>query len=312
MGHLLAKWIYPHFANNHHPFAIRHQALFSFIVLLTLAQITTNLIAGQPKILGFATNITQTDIITLTNKERDVMGRPLLKESSILNRAAALKADDMITDNYWAHFAPDGTSPWYFFEKVEYKYTWAGENLARDFQTSGGVVAGWMASTAGHRENILNSSFTEIGVAVKNGVLLGEETTLVVQLFANPVNYTASAPTSQQSQSTGVTVEDRLTLPLGEKKESDTNTQIKQTPIAEGISGKGTSSYNLVGMVENLSTSQKTSFGLLLVLGSLFTLDSATIFRKRHSRSNSHSGLHSSVIFILMVTLLAQSVGSIS
>ena len=113
----------------------------------------------------------------------------------MLTKAAALKADDMFSDNYWAHFAPDGTSPWYFYGKVGYSYTWAGENLARDFQTSAGVVAGWMASTAGHKENILNSNFTEVGVAVKNGVLQGEETTLVVQLFGKPVSYTASAPT---------------------------------------------------------------------------------------------------------------------
>ncbi len=313
MGRLLAGWIYPHFHNNHHPYAIRHQSLFFFIVLLALAQIITNVVVGNPKILGYATNITKEAIINLTNKERVSAGTNQLKESPLLSQAASLKADDMFAKGYWAHFAPDGTSPWYFFGKVDYKYTWAGENLARDFQTSAGVVGGWMVSSAGHRENILNINFTEIGVAVRNGTLLGEETTLVVQLFARPVSYTASAPASESGQfesGTKATIRDKLVLPKGQAKEPVSSKQV-ETIVPEAVGGFGRSSINIITMTENLSTSQKTSFGLLFILGSLFVIDSATIFRKKHMRTNSHSGLHASVIFILVVTLLAQSVGSI-
>lgn len=313
MDHLLAKWIYPHFHNNHHPYAIRHQALFLFVVLVALTQIATNSMVGDPRVLSFATNITKADIISLTNNERVASGFLALKRNAILNQAAGLKADDMFSDDYWAHFAPDGVSPWHFFGEVGYKYTWAGENLARDFQTSGGVVAGWMASTAGHRENILNSNFTEIGVAVKNGVLQGEETTLVVQLFAKPVTYTASAPVSETEGSSGskASIEDKLSLPASQTKDYVGEGTAKESPISQGVVRESQNTFNIVSMIENLSTSQKTSFGLLFVLGSLFVIDSATMFKRGRQRTNSHSGLHASVIFVLMITLIAQSVGSI-
>ncbi len=311
MGSLLAKWVYPHFRNDNHPYAIRHQTLFLFVVILALAQILSNTIAGDAKILGYTTNINKAEIINLTNSERTSKGASPLSESSTLSQAAALKADHMFKNNYWAHFGPEGTSPWFFFNQVSYSYTFAGENLAKDFQSSNGVVAGWMASTAGHKENILQANFTEIGVAVKNGVLLGEETTLVVQLFGNPVSYTASAPIVNQPTGTAATVEDKLNVASGQPVEENTSNAEVATETIGGVVGQSTESLNIAGAIDNLSSSQKTSFGLLFILGSLFGLDSATIYRRRHHRANSHSGLHASVILILMITLAAQSVGSI-
>lgn len=306
---LIAKWIYPHFLNNHKPYAIRHQSLFIFVVILAMTQVFANTLAGDSKILGYATSINKSEIIKLTNNERFSQGKKLLIESTSLSQAAALKADHMFKNDYWAHFAPDGTSPWFFFNQSNYSYSSAGENLAKDFQSSSGVMGGWMASTAGHRENILNGTFTEIGVAIKNGVLLGEETTLVVQLFGKPVTYTASAPeTTTPASATGAKVEDKLNLEKGESKV----VAIPETEeITESITQLPVESVNLLGAVEDLSSSQKTSFGLLFVLGSLFAVDSAAIYKKKHHRENSHSSLHASVILILMLTLAAQSVGSI-
>lgn len=312
MVSLLAKLIYPHFHNQHRPYAIRHQALFIFVTLVALTQIIANALVGDPKILGYATNITKSDIVKLTNQERASAGITTLRENSLLDQAAALKAADMFKKDYWAHFAQDGTTPWYFFGQVGYKYTWAGENLARDFQTSGGVVAGWMASTAGHRENVLNKNFTEIGVAVKNGILQGEETTLVVQLFARPVSYTAAAPTGESGSSQvgeGKEVKDELSLQTGTEEDSQSQ-KSQEVAAAEGVR-KPREALNVATMIQGLSTSQKTSFSLLFVLGSLFVIDSAVIFRKRHQREGSHSGMHASVVFVLMATLLAQSLGSI-
>ena len=310
MGSLLAKFIYPHFHNNHRPYALRHRSLFLFTILLATTQIATNIVSGDLKILGYATNISKNEIISLTNKERGSKGLSHLKENLLLSEAAALKAADMFEDDYWAHFAPDGTSPWYFFKQTGYSYTWAGENLARDFQSSTGVIGGWMASTAGHKENILNSNFTEIGVAVKNGILQGEETTLVVQLFAKPVSYLASTP-SGEPVAEGTKVKDSLTLESGEAVESSlVNEQVGAKFDEEVVAGSG-SSPTVLSVLENLSTSQKTSFGLLFILGSLFAVDSAVIFRRKHDRESSHSGIHASVVLILMATLLAQSIGSI-
>lgn len=145
------------------------------------------------QVLGYATSISAGEVIALSNQQRVNAGLPALGTNAQLNQAAAAKAQHMFANNYWAHFAPDGTSPWYFIGAAGYSYTTAGENLAKDFNTSAGVVNGWMAS-AGHKANILSTSFAETGVAVVNGVLLGAETTLVVAMYATPPVAAAPAP----------------------------------------------------------------------------------------------------------------------
>jgi len=106
-----------------------------------------------------------------------------------LASAAHQKAEDMFRKNYWSHYAPDGTTPWDFILGSGYKYEYAGENLAKNFLFSQGVVDAWMNSPS-HRENILRSEYSEVGLAVVNGVLNGEQTTLVVQTFAKPLSST--------------------------------------------------------------------------------------------------------------------------
>ena len=102
-----------------------------------------------------------------------------------LNQAALAKAQHMFSEQYWAHSAPDGTQPWVFIKNAGYVYKYAGENLARDFDTTDEMVKAWMNSPT-HKENIINPNFTEIGLAVVNGTLNGFSTTLVVQMFGAP------------------------------------------------------------------------------------------------------------------------------
>src|SRR3989338_7182361 len=99
-----------------------------------------------------------------------------------LSLAAEKKAEDMFARNYWAHNGPNGSTPWDFIKGAGYTYIYAGENLAKDFQNSNDVVQAWMKSPS-HRENILRKEYQDIGFAVVNGVLNGEETTLVIQMF---------------------------------------------------------------------------------------------------------------------------------
>lgn len=124
-------------------------------------------------------------IADLTNGDRAAHQLSTLKVNPVLVAAAQAKADDMAAKGYFAHTAPDGTDPWHWFEKVGYKYAYAGENLAIDFSDSLDVERAWMNSPT-HRENILNEHFTEIGIATAVGMYQGRMTTFVVQAFGTP------------------------------------------------------------------------------------------------------------------------------
>ena len=124
-------------------------------------------------------------VVQLTNEERsDNNASPLLRNAT-LDAAAAMKAEHMARNGYFAHFAPDGTSPWYWFDQAGYVYAHAGENLAIHFTDSDEVVDAWMNSPT-HRANIVDSKFTEIGVGTAKGKFNGHNTVYVVQLFGTP------------------------------------------------------------------------------------------------------------------------------
>jgi hypothetical protein len=182
----LRKWFVPSKRNNYHPHALRTSGLVIAVVALLGINLSYNIVtAGTPQVLGYATNITSGDIISITNQQRASNGLGALATNAALNQAALSKAQDMFTKDYWAHCSPDGTCPWYFITAAGYSYTAAGENLAKDFDTSQGVVDAWMASPD-HRANLLNSSYKDTGVAVMNGTLQGTPTTLVVAMYATP------------------------------------------------------------------------------------------------------------------------------
>ena len=148
----------------------------------------------KPGVLGYSSEISAQKVLNQTNEQRLKNGLPELKLNPSLSQSATAKAEHMFANNYWAHNAPDGTNPWYFFKQVGYEYQVAGENLAKDFYDTETMISAWMNSPT-HRDNILNSKYKEIGIGVVNGTLSGIKTTLVVQHFGNPV--VASAPAKQ-------------------------------------------------------------------------------------------------------------------
>jgi len=138
-------------------------------------------------VLGYATDITTEKLYQLTNEQREKYHLTDLNYNQQLADAARAKAQDMFNKNYWSHYGPDGTSPWGFVLGAGYKYEYAGENLAKNFLFSQGVVDAWMNSKT-HRENILRRDYSDVGFSVVNGILNGEETTLVVQMFGKPLS----------------------------------------------------------------------------------------------------------------------------
>ncbi len=160
--------------------------IFGMLLVLIVFFIST----GLPKVAkennkDTISSVLPTTIIELTNKERESHNLQKLKQSSLLNLAAYLKAEDMKTKNYFDHYSSEGTSPWYWFDIVDYDYLYAGENLAIYFNDSGKVINAWMESPT-HRDNILKKEYTEIGVATINGTYKGYDTIFIVQLFGTP------------------------------------------------------------------------------------------------------------------------------
>jgi len=102
-------------------------------------------------------------VIELTNQARAAHGLPPLKMSSLLNESAQVQTDDMATNSFHDHIGSDGSTPGDRIYRTGYDAVATGENVACGDPTPEQVVAGWMDSP-GHRANILNPAFREIGV----------------------------------------------------------------------------------------------------------------------------------------------------
>lgn len=177
----------PRERNNYRAKALHVHMLASYLLFfLAFGFIVNQVNSTQGNVLGYATDITIEKLFQLTNEQRQTEGLSELSYNDTLAQAAEAKGNDMFSKNYWAHYAPDGTTPWSFILGAGYKYEYAGENLAKNFMFSDGVVEAWMNSPT-HRENILRKEYSEVGFAVVNGMLNGEETTLVVQMFGTPL-----------------------------------------------------------------------------------------------------------------------------
>ncbi len=126
-----------------------------------------------------------TDIISLTNQARELLGGAELKVNTKLTSAAQAKADDMAKQHFFAHVAPDGTMAWDYIKKAGYSYDVAGENLAVTNESAEVVIRSWMNSPS-HRENIVNKDYQDIGIGIAPyGDYQGHKnTTVIVALYA--------------------------------------------------------------------------------------------------------------------------------
>lgn len=111
----------------------------------------------------------EAEVVRLVNAERAGYGLPPLTQDWQLSRVARYKSQDMRDNGYFSHTSPVYGSPFQMIKSFGISYRTAGENIAVGQRTPAAVVSAWMGS-AGHRANILNSSFTHIGVGyVANG-----------------------------------------------------------------------------------------------------------------------------------------------
>ncbi|WKZ24388.1 MAG: CAP domain-containing protein [Patescibacteria group bacterium] len=125
-------------------------------------------------------------IMAESNKHRAKEGLSPLTLSPKLNEAAKLKVEDMFEYQYFEHISLKGDGPGDLAKKVDYDFLSVGENLALgNFKNDQELVDGWM-NNPGHRANIMNPFYSEIGIAFGEGNFEDKKTWLIVQEFGLP------------------------------------------------------------------------------------------------------------------------------
>jgi len=104
-------------------------------------------------------------VIDLVNQQRANNGLPALKANWEVSRVARYKSQDMIDKKYFDHQSPTYGSPFNMMETFGIRFSAAGENIAYGQRTPQDVMNSWMNSP-GHRSNILNATYNQIGVGV--------------------------------------------------------------------------------------------------------------------------------------------------
>ena len=173
----------PHKGNQYRPHLVRLHGITVILGLAILMQFGYSfLTSGRLEVLGRVSDISVSNLVSDTNVEREKASLPDLKTNDQLTSAAFAKAKDMFANNYWAHVSPSGVTPWKWIGDAGYNYTVAGENLAKNYPTAQATLNAWMGSTT-HRENILNPQYQDVGFAVVDGILDGQNTTLIVAYY---------------------------------------------------------------------------------------------------------------------------------
>ena len=119
--------------------------------------------ATQPTQSTSSVSAYEKKVVELTNAERAKQGLAPLTLNTELSKVARTKSEDMKNKNYFDHTSPTYGSPFDMMKSFGISYQAAGENIAMGQKTPEQVVQAWMDSP-GHRANIMNSSFTQIGV----------------------------------------------------------------------------------------------------------------------------------------------------
>ena len=289
------KWFIPHRDTHQKAHLLSWRALAIYIIFFVILQSVFSVVnLTKPGILGTSSSITKEKVIELTNIEREKLGLPKLSENPSLDSAATSKAYNMFEENYWAHFAPSGKTPWDFILGSGYKFSVAGENLAKNFSGSESVVSAWMASPT-HKENIVNSKYKDIGIAVEDGVINGQQTTLVVQLFGT-TSILASKP-QQIAQGSAPTIVPRkdyekepevLILPEVAKA------QISAEPIFSPFQVN-----KFLGM------------GVVIFISTLLVLDFIILRRRGVFRLSSQHFAHMAILGVAAATIISADPGQV-
>ena len=301
-GNNLIHLFFPHESNNRRARILHPSSLFFVTILLFVFQIGLNFFGKSfPRVLGYASNIAPSEVIRLTNEKRAQAGLSPLIENGILSQAAQAKGVDMMNRDYWAHFAPDGTSPWKFFIDFGYRYRYAGENLARDFSSASSAVDAWMASPT-HRENIMNDKYKEIGIAVLDGNLAGSETTVIIQFFgAKSGSGVASIPEAKAAIATNKPVAVQIPVVV-----------TTPTPLPSlSPSPVSISSLKSPSWISPFSSTKNLSLGITGILLLVLSVDLIIVKRNKIVRVGGRTLAHIAFLGMVLAAILILKAGEI-
>jgi len=343
--HHAKHWLVPHRRNDHRPHLIRRRGLVlvSGIIIavqglaVMSAPATVKVARAQGSVLAYASgSITPSELLLLTNQARSSNGLPALRMDSRLNSSAQAKAQNMFAEDYWAHVSPSGIQPWYWFTQANYSYKYAGENLANDFDTSAGVMDGWMNSP-GHRANILNVNYVDVGFAVVNGTLVGRQTTLVVAHYGQAIAAAAPAvaavtpaPAATPRPVVRTPVPTIAATPAPTPVPTPEATAIPTpiaTPVASAIpvlnsttesapAQRGYSLFQPLSLTRTMTWPSLVTLALLLLLLSVYVFTHMTVWRKGLKRwESTHyrrlAFLQVGGVTAVMLMLVASSFGRV-
>jgi cysteine-rich secretory family protein len=305
MKKFLRHLLIPHESNNHRSRILHHDSLLLVITFLFAGLIIIQGISRQyPAVLGDSTSITVTQLLQYTNLEREANGLAPLTLNPDLTKAAQMKANDMFAKDYWAHVSPDGTTPWVWIRKSGYNYLYAGENLARGFDSSSDVVTAWMNSPE-HRANLLSPNYTDIGFAVQTGSLTGTDTTLVVQEFGSPYNANGTVVVPSTPPPTPIAASElaAVGLPTGSPSAKVVgNVKIDQPTALDAQGQPPTPS-----LIDANSLKRNISFAIIGFFLMILAIDAIVVERKKIARVFSHNVDH--ILFLLFVLLVGMLIG---
>lgn len=120
--------------------------------------------AGSSGQTGTISTADEQQALSLLNRDRAAHGLPALKANSQLTALARNYAQDMIRRGFFSHNNPEGQSPFDRMRQAGISYKYAGENLAVNSSVAGAEAA--FMNSPGHRANILNANYTEVGIGV--------------------------------------------------------------------------------------------------------------------------------------------------
>lgn len=324
MFKILHHYFFPHLRNNHRSKILHNSSLLVIIVFLlfsTWFSIIVNSI--NPQILGINYSISDQELLVLVNQKRLENGLSPLILNGALSSAAYRKARHMLDNNYWAHFAPDGTSPWNFIISSGYNYVYAGENLAKGFVNANDAVEAWMNSPK-HRDNILSSQYRDVGFAIVEGTLQGEETVLIVELFGQEKNSFLASNTTDVE--TALSVSDRReqeqaqVQARGQEEEASVSAnEIAQVPLLgstsidnlESVDNFQSKLYQSQPLVDIISSTKTFSFVLTAILLVAFILDLVVVVKRKIPRIVGDNLDHILLLSIFIVFIFIYNLGAI-